>query len=460
MVITRQLIHHSTIIEEPDGTKYTKTQLINLINKCHKLFIKLGLRRGDRIAINDFQTIEHFALMFCAFERGVVIVTIPRATLIKDNLEEFDYVAMKVKVIFEGRWIEDPCEWNVKKVSTYEIYNSYSGLEKISVLPHYDIMMSQTSGSTGKPKKFLHSHNGIYQAVTTAAKLYYKRGDKVLLYSSLNHMGIFTMQILPVLIAGCHVHTHSVFDGNVLFEQFIKHKPNKLVLFPQNTAEMQKLQEWENCDLSFVDEIISGGGSLPMRFCKELFDKGVKVIHNVYGMSETLPPMFTYAVTKDNQNIWNADHGVKMGQLVSDWQIKIVDNILYAKGSTSAYGYDIDKLKDSDGFYRTGDEIRLIDGEHWIKGRTDKTVRRDDVLVSLTTIRNRVMVIDGIDSVIAHLIDNRVVLGIVGQLPNIDELNKILTTELGQQYYVDQIVQAQSLNEPDQIKEITKLLLT
>lgn len=463
MIITRHAINDNIKIEEPDGSIHTKDDLVVLINKWHTVFDRLNLITGDRIAVNDAQTIEHFALMFCALERGVVIVTIPRHTLLVDNRAEFDYVDMNIRCVFNGRWTFEKCLWQVEQHQMIMVHDAPESNDPlIAIVPDSDAMLSQTSGTTGKPKKFLHSHKGLFQATITACQLYYKKSDRVLLYSSLNHMGIITMQILPVLFAGCHVLSHWAFDGKILFDTMLKKKPNKTILFPLNIAEMTKTPEWETCDLSYINEIISGGVSLPKVFVKHLFDKGVKKIHNVYGMSEALPPMFTFALVPETNwdNIWNSTYGANMGDLVSDWQTKIVDGILYVKGTTSAYGGDIEACKDADGFYKTEDRVTQLNGIKWIKGRMDKMFRRNDVLINLNNIRSLLLDESNINYAIAVGVENRVylALGTNGPLPSLDEINAIIIAELGVEYKVDEVVKAAVLEDADQIKTIVKMV--
>jgi acyl-coenzyme A synthetase/AMP-(fatty) acid ligase len=463
MIITRDVIHANTKIEEPDGSVHTKADLVSLINKWHTVFDSLNLFSGDRIAVNDAQSIEHFALMFCALERGVVIVTIPRHTLLVDNRAEFDYVDLNIRCVFNGRWTTERCQWQLEQHQMSIVHDAYESTSPVIVAtPTTDAMLSQTSGTTGKPKKFLHSHQGLHQAASTASQLYYREDDRVLLYCSLNHMGIITMQILPVLFAGCHILSHWAFDGKILFNTMLTKKPNKTILFPLNLADMIKAPEWETCDLTHLEEVISGGMTLPKVFVKQLFDKGVKKIHNVYGMSEALPPMFTFAITPETDvaTIWHDEYGANMGKLVSDWQTKIVRGILCVKGTTSAYGGDIDACKDADGFYKTEDRVSKYNDISWIKGRMDKTFRKNDVLINLNHIRSLLLGMPNFRYVLPVGVDNKIYLALDtdGPMPSLDEINTLVLTKLGINYRIDEIVKAAVLEDADQIKTIVKMV--
>jgi acyl-coenzyme A synthetase/AMP-(fatty) acid ligase len=225
---------------------------------------------------------------------------------------------------------------------------------------------------------------------------------------------------------------------------------------------MIKAPEWETCDLTHLEEVISGGMTLPKVFVKQLFDKGVKKIHNVYGMSEALPPMFTFAITPETDvaTIWHDEYGANMGKLVSDWQTKIVRGILCVKGTTSAYGGDIDACKDADGFYKTEDRVSKYNDISWIKGRMDKTFRKNDVLINLNHIRSLLLGMPNFRYVLPVGVDNKIYLALDtdGPMPSLDEINTLVLSKLGINYRIDEIVKAAVLEDADQIKTIVKMV--
>jgi acyl-coenzyme A synthetase/AMP-(fatty) acid ligase len=394
--LTRQIIGQ-TIVYIDRGQEYRYNDIIDLVNKWHAVFDQFGLSPGDRIAVFDTQSVEHVSLIIAGGERGLQYFALPKEVFVSSE-EKFDYNNLNIKVVFVrpsnfktynpaegfgGVGLEDRCYWKIRQfnMSTLHEYSPNSGI-KFENKPNDVVLLSQTSGTTGRPKEFAHTHSSLMTASLLSAKLFYKNNDTVLLYTTFNHVGVISTQLVPAMIAGAKIIGHYDFSGESVMEKLFRYRPNKTIIFPSNLYQMMRLPQWENIKLDFLEEVICGGQLINKEFVTELFAKGVSKVHNIYGSSEALPPVLFSTVTTDNvESCYNSLNSVALGLPAGDWKVKIIDRVLcvYGPGLASA---DWISERFIDGYYSTGDRATFENNVYWTSGRADRMVRRHDVLVN------------------------------------------------------------------------------
>lgn len=417
--LTRKIIGQ-TIVYIDRGREYCYRDIIDLINKWHAVFDQLGLSPGDRIAVFDTQSVEHVSLVVAAAERGLQYFALPKEVFVSDS-EKFDYESLNIKVVFVrpfnskthnpaeglgGVGVEDLCYWKICQFNMSKLHE-YSPKPVITFenKPNDVVILSQTSGTTGKPKEFAHTHISLLSASESAEKLFYKPGDKVLLYTTFNHVGVISTQLVPAMMAGATIIGHHEFSGESVLAKLIRYRPNKTIIFPLGLSQMMRLPEWENIKLDFIEEVICGGQLINKEFVDELFAKGVSTVQNIYGSSEALPPVLVSTVIASNvESCYNSTDSVALGLPVAGWKVKVVDRVLCVQGRGMASADWISK-RVTDGYYSTGDRATFENNMYWTTGRADKMVRHRDVLVNASATERELESTPGIREAIYYVTD-------------------------------------------------------
>jgi acyl-coenzyme A synthetase/AMP-(fatty) acid ligase len=247
---------------------------------------------------------------------------------------------------------------------------------------------SVTSGSTGKPKRLFHTHASIV-AATTLAQQFYTENDVVLIYSTVNHLGVLTVQFLPVLLAGCYILMHEAYlHGEYLLTAMEDQRITKAIVFPHVVKPFYDSPRWQAIDMSHIDNIMTGGVKLIAEFVDALFKQGVNSISSIYGLSEALPPVFINTIDPLSRiGMSNRDFHL-LGSLAGDWTYRIKDGHLLLHGASLAQGDNVEAAM-FDEFFDTGDTVIEHDGQLEYIGRR-RIVRRDDgTLITLEDIEWR-----------------------------------------------------------------------
>jgi len=469
-IITREIIG-KTIVYIDQGQEYRYDDIVTLINKWHAVFNQSGLHKGDRIAVFDTQSIEHISLIIAASECGLQYYAIPKDAFVSAE-EKFDYIGLGIKIVFvrpfetrirlsddlAGVGAEERCYWNIHQFDMSKIH-AYFSMPNVSynAVPNDIVILSQTSGTTGKPKEFAHTHLSLLTATCAAEKMFYKSTDKVLLYTTFNHVGVISTQLMPAIIAGTTIIGHYSFGGDSVLEKIIKYRPNKTIIFPSNLAQMMRLPEWENLKLDFLEEVICGGQLINKEFVNELLGKGVSMVHNIYGSSEALPPVLVSTVTTSRvESCYNsADYSVALGNPAGDWKVKIHDGILCVQGKALALADWITE-RVHNGFYTTGDRATFENNKYWTTGRADKMVRHRDVLINASAMERDLEEMRGIREAMYYVTDDdELIIGLKFGLQLSTDEQRDLIAHVRNTFHPSRIHQLKIKNSFDAIKGVT-----
>lgn len=456
--ITREQIGKDIVFNFGTGeVKYD--EVINLLDKWHAVFKDKGLKKGDKYTAHDWHSLEIMTLLIAGAEYGLQYYCVGSRDQFENPAKNFNPTDYGIKFLFMHSKSRVPCYWDIPQADLLSVHNYQPDPNVTINCSPTDIMIfGQTSGSTGKPKEFSHTHSSIVTAAKEAQRLYYASSDRVLLYTSFNHIGVITMQTIPVFMAGCYtIGQPTYFLCRRYLDDLVKFKPNKIMLFPDVAMDWFRSDlRWKTLKLDFVDEMITGGTILPYGFVSTFLDKGVKKIQNVYGLSEALPPVMVSTLTLDNLELMYEDEYVCNGSLVSMWEVtELENNILGIKGPSLAHAEWLEDNK-INGFYNTQDIFYNKNGKYWCKGRFDKVKRINDTLVNLSNIERDILTDTRVKACKAFVEDNKLVIGInVSGLPQ-PEIDSIFT-KINAQHAPYKITEIELRAEIEQIKALSKI---
>lgn len=379
-VITRKLIHPNIKVEK-DGVVLDYTAFITLINKWHTVFDELGLVPGDGYSTYGYFNPDIAALLIAGGERGLVFHAVVNVATINSLVNQ-----NAIKVVFKNTSDSIDLEPSSTKID-FLISDAHTRAEHHSplIVANKDstFISGYTSGTTGESKHYAHSHHSFLIGALHIAKTRLKPTDVVAGLGSVLHIALIGIQTLPVLIAGAHI---IYFYGPItaLIEHKDKNRYNKIAI-PQGVM-LDRVQDhvgWQDLDLSHIDGFFTGGASLDKeRMVKPLLNKGVKKIISFYGCSE-MGIVAALEVTKDSYEQQFSDSNFP---LIGNF-FPFVDALVDDKGELMIKSESIAPgLYTEEGYFKPYDNIEIINGKWYVKGKVDRVGRMHDVLVNLNSI--------------------------------------------------------------------------
>ena len=324
---------------EDQTLDYTYGQLEALSNQLANLLSRLGVVRGDRVAVLLPQTIETALSHIATFKLGGI--SIPLFTLF--GIDALDYRIRNAQI----KTIVTDCNGAAKlsKIldshsqqtqiltidgKTEESIDLYEKLKTESVrfdvvntLAEDPALITYTSGTTGQPKGALHAHRSLLGHLPGVEMSHYffpSQGDKIWTPADWAWIGGLMDVLMPALYHGVPVIAcrFRKFTAEAAFGLIEKHDIKNLFLPPTALKLMRSVDEPEKRWKMNVRTIASAGETLGA----ELLEWGEKVfgvsINEFYGQTEC--NMIVSACSK----LMPAQPGI-MGRPAPGHQVEIID---------------------------------------------------------------------------------------------------------------------------------------
>lgn len=396
--------------------RLTFAQINGAANQIANSIQKLGIKKGDRVALSCLN-LPYFPMVYFGILKAGAIV-VPLSVLLKHDEIEYHLQNSGAKAYFcfegtpdlpmakegyEGFCNTDCCEQFIVISPQMSDPSPIDGVKTLGMLmkdepPVFSTVVTKsddtaliiyTSGTTGKPKGAELSHsNLLLNAMLSVKILSLEKEDTQLIVLPLFH--IFAMTVL--MNAGLYVGATSVllprFDASQVFGLMQKHQVNIFAGVPTMYWGLLNF-EGEQFDLKGIAKnlktCVSGGAALPVNVLENFKKKFNVDILEGYGMSEGSP------VVTFNQK----EFGTKAGSVgVPIWgvEVKIVDEegkelpvgekgeLIY-RGHNVMKGYynnlEASEKTIQDGWLYSGDvAIKDEDGFFFIVDRTKDMIIR------------------------------------------------------------------------------------
>lgn len=254
----------------------------------------------------------------------------------------------------------------------------------LPVLDPDDIrMIMYTSGTTGRPKGVLHSHNSINALIRQLRDHWMiDPGDTFLVPSPIAHIGgsIYAFEC-PLLLGSTAVlmQRWNAEDGVVLMTA---HRCTHMAGATPFLEQLLGAAERSGTRLPDLKVFICGGASVPpslIRRTAGYFDRAV--VSRVYGSTEV--PVTTVGSLAPG----GVEHAAETDGRPGIAEIRLVSGEIRARGPQMLLGYlhpeDEIESFDENGFFRTGDLGRWVDGEYLqVTGRAKDLIIRNGENIS------------------------------------------------------------------------------
>lgn len=360
-----------------------------------------------------------------------------RAIFIPAQFGKHDYAAMLTRVCSE---MDTPPEVVVLR-GDQGPHHAFDALpdaahQDLPVLDPDDIrMIMYTSGTTGRPKGVLHSHNSINALIMQLRRHWMiDPGDTFLVPSPIAHIGgsIYAFEC-PLLLGSIAVlmHRWNADDGVALMTE---HRCTHMAGATPFLEQLLGAAERAGTRLTDLKVFICGGASVPpslIRRASEYFERAV--VSRVYGSTE-VPVTTVGSLTPGS-----VEHAAETDGRPGIAEIRLVSGEIRARGPQMLLGYlhpeDEIESFDENGFFRTGDLGRWVDGDYLqVTGRAKDLIIRNGENISPKEVEDLLVGELGITEVaVVGLPDERtgeracaVLVTAEGQHPDVADVGRVL----------------------------------
>ncbi|CDO32017.1 AMP-dependent synthetase/ligase [Mycolicibacterium vulneris] len=296
-------------------------------------------------------------------------------------------------------------------------------------------MIMYTSGTTGRPKGVLHSHNSINALIRQLQEHWMiDPGDTFLVPSPIAHIGgsIYAFEC-PLLLGSTAVlmQRWNAEDGVALMTE---HRCTHMAGATPFLEQLLGAAERSGTRLPDLKVFICGGASVPpslIRRASGYFDRAV--VSRVYGSTEI--PVTTVGSLAPG----GVEHAAETDGQPGIAEIRLVSGEIRARGPQMLLGYlhpeDEIESFDENGFFRTGDLGRWVDGDYLqVTGRAKDLIIRNGENISPKEIEDLLVGQLGITEVaVVGLPDDRtgeracaVLVTADGERPGVADLGRLL----------------------------------
>lgn len=412
-----------------EGKRFTYSQIGERVNRLGNALIKLGVQKGDRIAMMQVNSPECIEVYYAAAKLGAIYVPLN----FRARAEELSYMIRngEVKVLFLGKRYADMVRGILPDIPTlkhcvslddkepdmlyYEdIISSAPADEVITEIDDEDVtILMYTAGTTGRPKGVPLRHSGfasyVLENVDPANPDLEERN---LLTVPLYHVaGIQAM--LAAIYGGRTMVLMRQFEVNEWMKAVQEEHATRVMLVPTMLKNVIDNPDFDKYDLSSLQVITYGAAPMPF----EVITKAMKLLSwvrfiNAFGQTETASTITTLGPEdhviegteeEKEKKLKRLAHSI--GKPLPDVEVRILGDDgkplppgqlgdIVAKGPRIMSGYWKDEEKSakaftSDGWLITSDRgWKDEDGYVFLAGRDDDMIIRAGENISPEEIEN------------------------------------------------------------------------
>ena len=291
-----------------DNLKYNNRQFNEKVNQMAHALIKLGVKKGDRVATLMVNSSEFLEIFFACAKTGMIILPL-NFRLVVPELEYIINDCTPSVLIYSSDFIEKVEEIKaaprtIKHYLKHKIdppSGDSSIVEYASTFPKTEpvleeeaeftdpLLIMYTSGTTGDPKGAVLSHeNFFFGAIHSMISYGINATYKSLVIAPLFHIGALAASATPIIYAGGSLVIESFDNPSEISDLIFKEKINYVFAVPVMYEMIAKTPRWKKVDFSHVHFFISGGASMPIPLIEKYHqEKGIRFAQ-AYAMTETL----------------------------------------------------------------------------------------------------------------------------------------------------------------------------
>lgn len=339
-----------------DKLRFTYKKLHQRVAQVANLLTKMGIKKGDTVAVMDYDSHRYLELYFAIPMLGAILHTINVRLSSEQILYTIDHAGDDILILhsdflptvelIKGR-IDTVKEYilinedDIQVDSSLKFYGEYEALlknqEKEFDFPDFDentiATTFYTTGTTGFPKGVYFSHRQL---------LLHTLGSLSSLNASIEQGSFHANDVYMPITPMFHVHAwglpyvatmlgvKQVYPGKYIPELLLDLIQKEGVTFshcvPTILHMLLASPKIQKMDLSGW-KVMIGGATLPKAMCKQILELGIDAFTG-YGMSETCPILSVAKLSKEELELGiqeQTELRVKTGKPLALVETKIVD---------------------------------------------------------------------------------------------------------------------------------------
>ncbi len=405
-----------------EGKRYTFRQLDERVNRLGNALLKLGVRKGDRVAMMQVNTNQCIEAYFATARIGGIYV--PLNFRAKANELLYMLNTAEANTLFIGeRYIDlvNSIKPDLSSVKNFiSLDAKHGGMlyyeDLIASSPADEILteigdndttiLMYTAGTTGFPKGVMLTHQSFaVYVLENVSPPDPETVEKNILTVPLYHVA-GTQAVMSAIYGGRTLVIERQFEPEEWMTLVEKERVDRAMMVPTMLKQLMDHPNFSKHDLSSLKVITYGAAPMPLEIIRKALDvfPGVSFI-NAFGQTETAATVT--ALTAEDHVISGSpeDREKKLKRLSSigkplpDVELKIVDEEgktlppgevgeILVRGPRVMSGYWKDKEKteqtiDKEGWVHTGDIAYMDeDGYIFLAGRATDMIKRGGELIS------------------------------------------------------------------------------
>ncbi|MDE5414936.1 AMP-binding protein [Alkalihalobacillus sp. MEB203] len=361
--VARKQPSHEAVVYPDRGLRYTYQQFDDLCRQVAKGFMKLGVERGEHVAIWSTNMPEWLTSQFATGKMGAVLVTVntnyrtaeleyllkqsdSTTIVLMDEFRGASYTEMLYEIIPELKTAE-PGKLQSKKlpylknvvflgderkpgmytwadllemgdqVTDAELNERMSSLEPDDV-----INMQYTSGTTGFPKGVMLTHNNLVNnAINIAECMNLTADDRMCIPVPFFHCFGCVLGTMACVTVGATMIPVQEFDPKQVLQAVQDEKCTALHGVPTMFIAELNDKEFEKYNLSSLRTGIMAGSNCPIEVMKAVIERmGASEITIAYGQTESSP-----VITQTRVNDSLERRVETVGRALPNVEVKIVE---------------------------------------------------------------------------------------------------------------------------------------
>ena len=411
-----------------EDKRITFGQLNERVNRLANALLKLGVKKGDRVALLQVNCNQCVETYFATAKVGAIYL--PLNFRAKEEEQEYMLNFAETHTLFVGsRYLEmvDSLRSKVKSVKNYisidgphsgmldyeQLLKSSSDDEVVTDISDEDTtILMYTAGTTGKPKGVMLPHKSFtVYVLDNVSPPDPDVEERNILTVPLYHVA--GIQAMMAAIYGARtIVMQRQFDAKAWMDLVEKEKVNRAMMVPTMLKQLLDHADFSKHNLKTLRVITYGAAPMPLSVMTRALEAfpDVKFI-NAFGQTETastitmLSPEDHIITGTGKEREKKLQRLTSIGKPLPDIQMKVVDEQgkelgpgqigeILAKGPRVMAGYYKDQAKtdetiDKDGFIHTHDMgYRDEDGYYYLSGRATDLIKRGGEYISPEELEN------------------------------------------------------------------------